>query len=390
MPSSSLTRCVAILGATGSIGSSAIEVARALPDRMRIAGLSGNQNEERLLELAREFQPHAICTKDATATRRIEQALTEQHEAHHFSHSIFHGEEGLLKLATLPEADLVLMAISGTTGLKPALAALEARKDLAVASKEILVMAGAQVMSAAKHHSCRVLPIDSEHSALFQCLEGRDPTTVRRLILTCSGGPFRNTPAEELWNVTPEMALRHPTWQMGKKITLDSATLFNKALEMIEARWLFDIPLEKIDVIIHPESIIHSMVEFVDGSILAQLSQNNMMLPIQYAITYPDRVPGPASYLDLASIGKFHFEKPRDDVFPALQLARKAGSIGGTMPAVLNAANEKAVELFFEGKIRFPEIWQRVAHAMKTVPHLSHPSLEEIIAADQAARKLVG
>ncbi len=370
-------RHISLLGATGSVGASAAEVARTIPNRMKIVGLSGNNNVERLLELAIEFQPHAISTQDVTKAEMLNLD---------FLCKVYHGSEGLIKLATMPEADLVLMAISGTAGLKPALAALEAGKDLAVASKEILVMAGEQVMTAAKKYRRNILPVDSEHSALFQCLDGRDPSTVRRLIITCSGGPFRNICAEQLWDVTPEMALRHPTWKMGKKITLDSATLFNKALEMIEAMRLFDIPMEKIDVIIHPESIIHSMVEFVDGSILAQLSQNNMMLPIQYTITYPERIPGPASYLDLASIGRLHFEQPRYDVFPALNLARQAGIQGGTMPAVLNAANEVATALFLKGKIRFPQIWELVERAMNTIPLVKNPSLEEILIADQQAR----
>lgn len=375
-------RHISLLGATGSIGSSATEVARTLPEQMKIVGLSGNNNRERLLELAREFQPQAISAKTEKDVAFLKKNL--KNNTH-----VFAGAEGLLKLATLPEADLVLIAISGTAGLKPALAALEAEKDLAVASKEILVMAGKHVMATAKKNHRNVLPVDSEHSALFQCLEGRDPATVRRLILTCSGGPFRKTPAEELWSVTPEMALRHPTWKMGKKITLDSATLFNKALEMIEAQWLFNMPMEKIDVVIHPESIIHSMVEFVDGSILAQLSQNNMMLPIQYAVTYPNRVPGPASYVDLANLASLHFEKPRHEVFPALRLACKAGTQGGTMPAVLNAANEVAVALFLEGKIRFPQIWELVEKAMNTIPLIVDPSLDEILIVDQEARALL-
>ena len=380
---SSFPRNVVLLGATGSIGGSAAEVARTLPGQMKIVGLSGNNNRERLLELTREFHPHAISTQDATAAQQLRQALASACKIHH-------GPEGLIKLATLPEADMVLIAISGTAGLQPALAALEAGKDLAVASKEILVMAGKHVMAASKKQCRNVLPVDSEHSALFQCLEGRDPTTVRRLILTCSGGPFRNAEkAEALFDVTPEMALRHPTWKMGKKITLDSATLFNKGLEMIEAQWLFNVPMEKINVVIHPESIIHSMVEFVDGSILAQLSQNNMMLPIQYAVTYPHRVAGPASYLDLASIGRLHFENPRHDLFPALRLARQAGMQGGTMPAVLNAANEVAVALFLDRKIPFPEIWRSVERAMNTIPLVADPSLDEILIADQEARSLL-
>ena len=379
----SFPRHVVLLGATGSIGGSAAEVARTLPEQMKIIGLSGNNNSERLLELAREFHPDAISTQNSTTAEQLRKALGNDCK-------IYHGAEGLIQLATMPDADLILIAISGTAGLQPALAALEAGKDLAVASKEILVMAGQHVMSAAKKHRRKVLPVDSEHSALFQCLEGRDPATVRRLILTCSGGPFRNSDkADALFEVTPEMALRHPTWKMGKKITLDSATLFNKGLEMIEAQWLFNVPMEKIDVVIHPESIIHSMVEFVDGSVLAQLSQNNMMLPIQYAVTYPHRVAGPAPYLDLASIGRLHFENPRHDLFPALRLARQAGTQGGTMPAVLNAANEVAVALFLDGKIPFPEIWHSVERAMNTIPLVTDPSLEEILIADEAARRFV-
>lgn len=373
-------RHVALLGATGSIGESTAKVARALPKSVNIVGLSGNKNQQRLLELAQEFSPIAISTSDETNASWLVDKLAN-------TTTIVHGPEGLHTLATLAQADLVIMAIVGTAGLEPALAALKAGKDLAVASKEILVMAGEEVMTTAQKNQCRILPIDSEHSALFQCLEGRDPTTVRRLILTCSGGPFRKTPAAELAHVTPEMALCHPTWNMGKKITIDSATLFNKGLEMIEARWLFGISMEKIEVIIHPESIIHSMVEFVDGSILAQLSQNDMMLPIQYAITYPHRLSGPTPYLDLPSLGRLHFEEPRYDDFPALALARRAGSLGGSMPAVLNAANENAVARFLAGEIAFPDIWKRVAQAMEKIPLIEHPTLEELLVIDQMARR---
>lgn len=378
-------RQVTLLGATGSIGESTISVARSLPEQIKIVGLSGNKNQQRLLELAQEFQPAAVSTCDAASAAWLEKNFSSTAT----KPSVFFGEEGLLKIATLPQADLLLVAIVGTVGLRPALAGLKSGKNLAVASKEILVMAGEEMMATAQKHQRRILPVDSEHSALFQCLEGRDPATVRRLIITCSGGPFRNTPTSELPHVTPSMALRHPTWSMGKKISIDSATLFNKGLEMIEARWLFDIPMEKIEVVIHPESIIHSMVEFVDGSILAQMSQNSMTLPIQYAITYPQRLAGPTSYLDLPSIGRLHFEQPRYDDFPALALARHAGTLGGTMPAVLNASNEAAVERFLNGKITFPEIWTSVTRAMEKIPLRQHPSLEELIAADQAARELV-
>ncbi len=268
------------------------------------------------------------------------------------------GEQGLVELATLPEADLVLIAIVGTGGLKPALAAIEAGKDIAVASKEILVMAGQAVMEAARRKGVQVLPVDSEHNAIFQCLEGRGPEQVRRLILTASGGPFRKLPAAELAAVTVEQALKHPTWNMGEKITIDSATLFNKGLEMIEARWLFDVEMARVDVIVHPQSIVHSMVEFVDSSVLAQLSHSDMCFPIQYAVTWPERVPNSLRPLDFTQLARLDFEAPRTADFPALDLAREAGERGGTLPAVLNAANEVAVAAFLRRQIGFPAIWE--------------------------------
>ena len=358
-------RNVVILGATGSIGQSALKVAREIPDRMRVVGLSAHQNAEILSQAAKEFP-----------------------EAKTILSSGEQGVERLVELATLPEADLVLIAIVGTAGLRPALAAIEAGKDLAVASKEILVMAGGIVMEAARRRGVKILPVDSEHNAIFQCLDGRDPSSVRRLILTCSGGPFRKTPTDELKNVTPEMALRHPTWNMGRKITVDSATLFNKALEMIEARWLFDIGMDRVDVIIHPQSIVHSMVEFVDRSVLAQLSHSDMCLPIQFAVTWPDRVANSMRPLDFAELGRLDFEAPRRSDFPALDLAQEAGTLGGTRPAVLNAANEVAVDAFLAGKIPFPGIWKTVAEVLKTCPHAEDPDLETIIETDGIARRL--
>jgi len=358
-------RNVVILGVTGSIGQSALKVARDIPDRMRIVGMSAHSNAVGLAAAAREF-PEA---KTAFSTGPD-------------------GIDRLVELATLPEADLVLVSIVGTAGLRPALAAIEAGKDIAVASKEILVMAGEIVMDAARRKGVRVLPVDSEHSAIFQCLEGRDAKSVRRLILTCSGGPFRKMSAAELPKVTPEMALRHPTWNMGRKITLDSATLFNKALEMIEARWLFDIGMDRVEVVIHPQSIVHSMVEFVDRSILAQLSHSDMCLPIQYAVTCPERVENSLRPLDFASLGSLDFEAPRRLDFPALDLATEAGTLGGTRPAVLNAANEVAVEAFFSGRIVFPGIWKLVAEVLEKCPHTEHPSLEALLSTDAEARRL--
>jgi 1-deoxy-D-xylulose-5-phosphate reductoisomerase len=372
---------VVVLGATGSIGESAMRVARALPEYLEISGLSGRSNTESLLRLAREFPGAALSTGEEACALRLRQTLP--------GCPIAHGAEGLEMLATLPDADLVLVAIVGTAGLRPALLALEAGKDLAVASKEILVMAGEEVMATARRTGRRVLPVDSEHNAIFQCLEGRDPATVKRLILTCSGGPFRKATASDLASVTPEQALRHPTWSMGRKISIDSATLFNKGLEMIEAKWLFGIPMDKIDVVIHPQSIVHSMVEFVDGSVIAQLGSTDMALPIQFALTYPERFAGPCAPLDLAALGRLDFEAPRTDLFPALDLARRAGTAGGTLPAVLNAANEAAVEAFLAGRLSFPGIWESVARALDAVPFVEHPMLEELIEADAAARKCV-
>ena len=373
---------VVVLGATGSIGESAMRVARALPEQIEIVGLSGRSNRARLLELAREFSSAAICAENQDSAEWIGTQLPGR--------VVHHGGEGLVTLASLPEADMVLIAIVGTAGLRPALKALESDKDLAVASKEILVMAGEEVMATAMRTGSRVLPVDSEHNAIFQCLDGRDPSTVKRLILTCSGGPFRKASLSDLAAVTPEQALRHPTWSMGRKISIDSATLFNKGLEMIEARWLFGIPMEKIDVVIHPQSIVHSMVEFVDGSIIAQMSATDMALPIQYALTYPERYAGACAPLDLTTVGRLDFESPRTDLFPSLDLARRAGTAGGTLPAVLNAANEAAVDAFLAGRLSFPGIWEAVAHAMDTVPFVEHPTLDQLIEADRAAREVVG
>ena len=359
------TRRVVILGATGSIGKSARKVAREIPERMDIAGLSAHIDAEGLAAAAREFP-------------RARTALSSGSD----------GEQQLIDLATLPQADMVLIAIVGTAGLKPALAAIEAGKDLAVASKEILVMAGELIMSAAARKGVKVLPVDSEHNAIFQCLDGRAGASLQRIILTCSGGPFRATPSAELRDVTPEMALKHPTWSMGRKISIDSATLFNKGLEMIEARSLFNLPMEKVDVVVHPQSIVHSLVEFVDGSLLAQLSHSDMCFPIQYAVTWPERVANSLRPLDLAALGRLEFEAPRRADFPALDLARHAGEAGGSLPAALNAANEVAVQAFLEQRIQFPRIWGIVERALEECPFVAHPCLEDLLDIDQRAREL--
>ncbi len=371
-----------MLGSTGSIGESALKVARDIPERMQIVGLAANRNAVRFAEQVREVHPIAAALSDAAAAEEARSLLRAAGE----TGAIQDGPDALCELASLPEADLVLIAIIGTAGLRPALAAIEAGKDIAVASKEILVMAGEAVMEAARRKGVRVLPVDSEHNAIFQCLEGHRAEEVKRLILTASGGPFRTLPAAELPGVTLERALRHPTWTMGAKITIDSATLFNKGLEMIEARWLFDVEMARVEVIVHPQSIVHSMVEFIDGSVLAQLSVTDMCFPIQYAVTWPERVPNSLPPLDFAALTKLEFELPRRDAFPALDLARWAGEIGGTLPAVLNAANEVAVAAFLARRCGFAEIWQTVGAVMREHPPVAHPPLDVILQADAWAR----
>ena len=366
---------VVILGSTGSIGASALKVARDIPERMKVVGLAAHRSVDKINEQAHEFGVSHVAIADQQLLGEIE------------AENALGGEDGLVELATLEEADIVLIAIVGTGGLRPALAALEAGKDIAVASKEILVMAGEAVMEAAARKGCRVLPVDSEHNAIYQCLEGRGPEEVRRIILTASGGPFRTTPREQLLAVTVEQALKHPTWEMGPKITIDSATLFNKGLEMIEARWLFGVEMDRVDVIVHPQSIVHSAVEFIDHSILAQLSHSDMCFPIQYAVTWPERVPNTLEPLDFAKLAKLDFEAPRLDDFPSLTLAREAGEKGGTLPAVMNAANEIAVAAFLDGQIGFPAIWETVGAVMDAHTNVEHPSLDQILAADQWARK---
>ena len=401
---------VVILGATGSIGESALKVARDIPERMEIVGLAANSNAEKLAAAANNLRPESLCLVDETKVEILRKALE-------YKPRIFLGEVGLREIACLANADMVLVAIVGTGGLRPALAAIEAGKDLAVASKEILVMAGEIVMREARDNGVHVLPVDSEHNAIFQCLEGKlseaskrsthnaqrstsnsdssalgvgrwalDVSDVRRILLTASGGPFRETPRSDFDSITPEQALQHPTWNMGPKITIDSATLFNKGLEMIEAHWLFGVEMNRVEVVIHPQSIVHSMVEFADGSTLAQLSYSDMCFPIQYAVTWPFRVPNTLPPLDFSKLSKLEFFTPRYDEFPALNLARRAGETGGTLPAVMNAANEVAVAAFLDRRLSFPRIWQIVEEVMNRHASVAHPDLDAILRADQWAR----
>jgi len=396
MGNSPARKRIVVLGATGSIGESALKVARDIPERMEIVGVAANSNAEKLAAAANETRAPFLCLVDETKMDILRRALA-------YKPQIFTGEEGLREIACLADVDMVLVAIVGTGGLRPALAAIEAGKDLAVASKEILVMAGEIVMREARDNNVHVLPVDSEHNAIFQCLEsGRGlgapkdrgaeaaPTfqssDLRRIILTASGGPFRETPRNQFDSITPEQALRHPTWNMGPKITIDSATLFNKGLETIEAHWLFGVEMDRVEVVIHPQSIVHSMVEFADGSTLAQLSYSNMCFPIQYAVTWPDRVPNTLPPLDFSKLSKLEFFTPRYSDFPALNVARRAGATGGTLPAVMNAANEIAVAAFLDRRVRFPDIWQIVEEVMNWHTPVAHPDLDAILEADQWAR----
>ena len=371
---------VLILGSTGSIGTSALTVARQIPERMEIVGLAAGTRVEELDAQAREFGVTDLCLADES---RLGELAGK-------GRRIFGGATGLVELVEATKPDLVLVAIVGVQGLRPTLKAIELGCDIAVASKEILVMAGEVVMEAARAKGVNILPVDSEHNAIFQCLEGHQGSSddVRRLIITASGGPFRTWPAVRLKDVRLEDALKHPTWEMGQKITIDSASLFNKGLEMIEARWLFDIPMSKVDVVVHPQSIVHSMVEFVDGSVLAQLSTTDMCFPIQYAVVWPERLRNELEPLDFPALAKLEFEAPRENDFPALRLAREAGEKGGTLPAVLNAANEIANEAFRNRQLGFCGIWDVVEKTMNKVDHIDSQALDVVVNADLVARRV--
>jgi len=370
---------VVLLGSTGSIGASTLKVASDLPERIQLIGLAGGRNVPLLREQANAHLPQCISIGEECKTEELSKGLHEGVE-------VVSGSSGLLRLATLPDADVVLIAIVGTAGLEPALAAIRAGKDIAVASKEILVMAGELVMKEAAKHQVRVLAVDSEHSAIFQCIEDKPAQTVRALWLTASGGPFRSFDRERFESITVDQALKHPSWVMGRKITIDSATMFNKGLEMIEARWLFNVGMDRVRVVVHPQSVVHSMVEFVDGSMIAQMSTPDMCLPIQYALTYPDRVPNDRVQTDLAAIGSLEFQSPDEDKFPALRLAREAGERCGTLPAVLNAVNEVAVQAFCDQQLSFLGIPQLVSKVMEEHQVVDQPDLGQILHADQWAR----
>jgi len=367
-----------LLGATGSIGRQTLEVIAAHPERFRVLGISGQTNLDLLCSQWQQFRPPYVAIGEKDRAAELRSRLPQEAK-------ILAGEAGLCEMATLPEADIVLAAISCRAGLASTLAAVKAGKTIAIANKEPLVAAGELLISEGKRSGATLFPVDSEHSALFQLLQGRDKKEISRLILTGSGGPFREAPAD-LSSVTPEQALAHPTWKMGAKVTIDSATLMNKGLEIIEAHWLFGMPYDQIEVVIHPQSLVHAMVEFTDGALLAHLSAPDMRLPIQYALGFPERLTAWGS-LDLIKAGRLDFLPPKLERFPCLRLAREAGKIGGTAPAVLNAANELAVAHFLAGKIKFTDIPRWVEKALQTHEPISHPDLEAIIQAEQETRE---
>jgi 1-deoxy-D-xylulose-5-phosphate reductoisomerase len=375
-------RRLSILGSTGSIGKNTLEVISGHPDKFRVVALAARNNIELLEEQVNTFMPEVVAVFNEEATERMKKIGLPV--------KILTGMDGLVEAATLAETDMVVSAVVGSDGLLPTHAATKAGKDIALATKEALVMAGKIVMSEAAARGVKILPVDSEHSSVFQCLNGRSMDEVEKVILTASGGPFLRKSSSDLATVTPSAALRHPNWSMGKKISIDSATLMNKGLEVIEAFWLFDLPLEKIDVILHPQSIIHSMVKFVDGSVMAHMSMPDMKGPISYALSYPDRFENVLQVLDLAKIGELTFEDPDMDKYPSLNLTYNALKTGGTMPCVLNAANEVAVEAFLDEKIPFTEITSIVDRTMADHDVSEGRSIDEVMSVSEWAKQRAG
>lgn len=377
---------IAILGSTGSIGKNALDVIRHLGADYSATALTSNRSWETLAQQAEEFHPRRVAMVDGEGCRQLKERLSGN------SVEVLSGEESIEEIVADDDVDLVLSAIVGAAALPATLKAIAHKKDLALANKEALVMAGEIVTSKARENGVSLIPVDSEHSAIFQSLAAGKRSELRRIILTASGGAFRDYPADKLDGVTPEQALDHPTWKMGKKITIDSATLMNKALEIVEAKWLFDLKAEEIEVVIHHQSIIHSMVEFQDGSVIAQMGLPDMKLPIQYALTYPERLPAHegTEYLNLAKVGKLTFDQPDLHRFPALRLGFWAASGGGTLPAVMNAANEVAVQAFLEDKLKFTGIIRIVEEVMHKHTKKNQPSLDDIMTSDRWAREEAG
>lgn len=370
-------RKIAVLGSTGSIGTQTLDVVRKNPEDFDVVALTAGSNVERMAEQIAEFHPRYAVMKDEETADRLREVVKD------FGCKIMSGMESFVEVSTLPEISIVVAAMVGMIGLRPVIEAIQAGKDIALANKETLVTAGHIIMPLAKQYGVNILPVDSEHSAIFQCLNGEKKNQIERIYLTASGGPFRGKSREELETVTVEQALAHPNWAMGAKITTDSATMINKGLEIIEAKWLFGVELSQIHVLIQPQSIIHSMVGFRDGAVMAQLGTPDMRLPIQYALYYPDRVFLDGDRLDFEQIAKIHFEKPNTDVLRGIPLAVEASEIGGSMPTVMNAANEYAVAAFLHRDIEFLQIYDMIEFAMKHHQKIENPDLDEILATEQ-------
>ncbi len=378
-----MVKCVSILGSTGSIGRQSLDIISHL-DGVRVAALTAGTSVERMAEQCREFLPELAVMATREAAAELKKLISD------LPIRVSFGEEGLIEAATIPAADCVITAVVGMVGLKPTLAAIRAGKRIGLANKETMVCAGELVMAEAKKMGVEIIPVDSEHSAIFQCLMGsRSRSEVKRLVLTCSGGPFFGMDKEQLQKVTKADALKHPNWKMGAKITIDCATLMNKGLEVIEAMRLYEMPLQQVDVVIHRQSIIHSMIEFVDGAVMAQMGAPDMRLPIQLAMTYPERTACPVEHLDLLTCGPLTFSAPDLQCFPCLELAMECAKKGGTACPVMNGANEEAVAKFLRDEIGFYDIYRLVRHAVDTVPYIQNPTLEEILESDRLARKCV-
>ena len=377
-----MIKCVSILGSTGSIGRQTLDIIDNLG--LPVAALTAGSNAQRMADQCRKYQPKLAVMSTQAAAEELKAMISD------LTTEVMWGEEGLIAAATIPEADCIITAVVGMVGLKPTLAAIRAHKRIGLANKETLVCAGQLVMAEAKKHNAEIIPVDSEHSAIFQCLMGcNDRREVKRILLTCSGGPFYGKSREELGVVTKADALKHPNWKMGAKITIDCATLMNKGLEVIEAMRLYDLPLEQVDVLIHRQSIVHSMVEFTDGAVMAQLGAPDMRLPIQLAMTYPERSATPVDFLDLTTCGALTFNHPDMAAFPCLKLARDCAERGGTACPAMNGANEEAVALFLNDEIGFYDIYDLVSRAVEVVPFIAEPTLEEILESDRLAREAV-
>lgn len=369
-------RKIVLLGSTGSIGTQTLDVVRANPDELKVVGIAANRSVDMVEKQVREFQPKYVAMFDEKAAEELRVKIAD------VPTKVLSGMEGLVEISTVPEADTVLTAVVGMIGIRPTIAAIESGKDIALANKETLVTAGHIIMPLAAKNNVKILPVDSEHSAIFQSLNGEPTDKIEKILLTASGGPFRGKKREELVNMTVDDALKHPNWDMGPKVTIDSASLVNKGLEVMEAKWLFGTDLDQIQVIVQPQSIIHSMVQFVDGAVMAELGVPDMKLPIQYALFYPDRRPMNEKRLDFFELASITFEKPDTDTFRGLALAYDAARAGGSMPTVFNAANEMAVKKFIAREIRFLDIYDMITGAMEHHNKIENPDLEEILAAE--------